>query len=307
MAYPVAVLQPELEPGAVDENRHAITRMVAEAASSGARLIVLPEACVSDLYREAGKLAEPVPGPSTEMISRVCGSAAVALPLLEKKDGKVFSACVLLNSSGIKGVARKAHLYRDASGHDAYQDAEVLAAGAELSVIDLGETKVGVLLGFDAEFPEAFRTLALGGADVAVVALNTVEPDRAFLSGMALRNRLPLLVANRLGFKKVYPTVPELTAMSQSLLQDKDGAFLARCKGSSVILDENGRVVAEPGAEVQRDLEELAGVPDRMRIPQAHFQEECTLKASFKLEELRLQRLTTPYIAERREALYREK
>jgi len=304
MAYPVAVLQPELEPGSVDDNRLTLTRLVAESAAGGALLIALPEACVSDLFREAGKLAETIPGPTTELLQRVAGNATVAVPLLEKKDGKVYSSCVFLDSSGIKGVARKSHLFRDATGHDAYQDAEVISAGGELSIIDLGEIKVGVLLGFDAEFPEAFRTLALRGADLVVVALNTLEPDRAFLSSMALRNRLPLLVANRLGFKKVYPTVPELTAMSQSLLQDKDGVFLARCKGSSVIIDENGRVAAEPGLATQRDLDDIAGVPERLRIPQAHFQEEATLKASFKLDELRVKRLTTPYIAERREALY---
>jgi len=304
MAFPVAVLQPDVEPGAVEENRQTITRLTAEAAAGGARLIALPEACVCDIYRGAQKLAETIPGPTTDMLQRVAGNAIVALPLLEKKDGNVFSSCALVAADGVKGVARKTHLYRDATGHDAYQDAEVIAAGDKLSVIDLGEIKVGVLLGFDAEFPEAFRTLALRGADLVVVALNTLEPDRAFLSSMALRNRLPLLVANRLGFKKVYPTVPELTAMSQSLLQDKEGAFLARAKGSSVIIDESGRIAAEPGSAAQRDLEDLAGVPERMRIPQAHFQEETTLKASFKLDELRVQRLSTPFIAERREALY---
>jgi predicted amidohydrolase len=210
-----------------------------------------------------------------------------------------------VNKDGIVTVARKTHLYRDPSGHDAFKDEEVISAGKELTVAEVGDVRVGILLGFDAEFPEAFRALALRGADLVIVALNTVEPDRAFLTSMALRNRVPVLVANRLGFKKVYPTVPEFSAMSQSLLQDKEGNFLARCRGSSAIIVEHGRIVAEPGAAAQRELDEMAGAPDRMRIPKTHFQEEATLTASFRIEELRVQRLTSPYFSERNEALYK--
>ena len=119
MAFPVAVIQPTIEAGDVEQNRQMLTRATAEAAASGARLILFPEACVSDLFRGAEKLAEAIPGPTTELIARVAGNSVVALPILEKaSDGKVYSSCALIAESGVRGVARKTHLYRDASGHD---------------------------------------------------------------------------------------------------------------------------------------------------------------------------------------------
>jgi predicted amidohydrolase len=307
MAYPVAVIQPELEPGEVEANRHTVTRMAAQAVAQGARLVVLPEACASDMYREAGALAESIPGPTTEVLSRIAGNALIALPLLEKKAGKVFSSCAIVGHDGVRATALKSHLFRDPSGVDSFQDEEVISAGKELSLLDLGDIRLGVLIGFDAEFPESFRTLALRGADIVAVMLNCIEPDLRFLGAMARRNRTPLLVSNRIGFRRIYPTVPEFSAMAMPLLQQKDGSFMIRCKGGSAIIDENGRTVAEPTQEEQRGLESLAGAPERALIPRAHFQAEDILTASFRIDELRVQRLTSPYIAGRREELYRVK
>ena len=307
MAYPVTVIQTNVDAGDVDSNRHNILLLVASAVTRGSKLIVLPEACVSDLYRDAALFAETIPGPSTELVQRAAGDATVALPLLEKApDGKIYSACAFIDKHGVKGVARKTHLFRDAHGHDSYRDAEILTPGSELSIIDLdnGAVRIGVLLGFDAEFPEAFRTLALRGADLIVVALNQINPDANFLSAMALRNRVPLLVANRIGFRKVYPGVPEFSALTMALVQDKDGSFLARCRGGSVIVDADGRPLAEPSQNVQRDLETLAGAPPQAIIPIAHFQQDELLHASFRIDDIRIQRLTSPFIAERREELY---
>lgn len=304
MAFPVAVIQPTVEPGAVDENRHTVTRMTAEAAASGAKLIVLPEACISDIFREAASLAEPVPGPSTETLARVAGDAVIALPLLEKDGQSVYSSCVFVSKDGVRGIARKTHLFRDPTGHDSFLDKDVVAPGDKLGLIALEDLNVGVLLGFDAEFPEAFRALALRGADLIIAAVNCIEPDLRFLSAMALRNRIPVLVSNRIGFRKVYPAVPEFTASMLSLLQDKDGTFIARCKGGSAILDEGGRAIVEPKQEAQRELDAMAGLPERAMIPRAHFQLEDILTASFRIDELRVQRLTSPYLSERREDLY---
>ena len=304
MAYPVAVIQMTVDAGDVEQNRQAATRMTAMAVAQGARLVLFPEACISDIYREAAALAEPIPGPTTETIARVAGDAVIALPLLEKgADGNVYSACALVTSSGVAGVARKTHLYRDSTGHDSFRDADVIAPGAELSLFELGDVRIGVAIGFDAEFPEVFRALSLRGADIVLVAQNGLEPDLRYLSAMAMRNRVPLLVANRIGFRKVYPVVPEFSAASMAILQDKGGAFLMRCRGNSAIIDADGRLLAQPRLNIQTDLDATAGVPFGA-APVAHFQEDEILTSSFRLEDLRVQRLTSPFIAERHEELY---
>ena len=305
MAFPVSVIQTTVEPGEADANRRHVLELIAAAVSKGARLIVFPEACISDIYRGAEKLAESIPGPSTDAVAAAAADAVVALPLLERAgDGGVYSSCAFVARDGIKGVARKCHLYRDASGHDSFRDEEVMQAGRELSIVDLGEARAGVLIGFDAEFPEAFRTLALRGADFILAVLNQIGPDLAYLGAMAARNRVPLLAANRIGFRRVYPGVPEFSAMAMPLVQDKDGSFLARCRGASVICDAGGHVLAEPSHAVQRDLERLAGAPQAALIPLAHFQQDEILSASFRIDEIRVQRLTSPYLAQRRPELY---
>ncbi|HEY3320940.1 MAG TPA: carbon-nitrogen hydrolase family protein [Planctomycetota bacterium] len=301
MAYPVAVIQCTVRPGEIDANRLEITRLAGEAARHGAKLIVLPEACVSDIYRGAQALAETIPGPSTEMLSRVAGDATLALPLLEKAaDGKVYSSCALISASGIRGVARKTHLFRDASGHDSFRDEEVIARSDSLSIVDLGDVRAGVLLGFDAEFPESFRALTLRGADLIIVAQNSLEPDHAFLSAMALRNRIPIAVANRLGFRRVYPVIPEFSAGALSLVQDRDGTFLMRCRGGSGIFDADGTRVAQP----KENIEAPEGTQPFGMRPVAHFQEEEVLIASLRIEEQRIQRATSPFLSERHEELY---
>ena len=304
MAYPVSVIQATLEPGDVDANRHEIQQLISAAATKGARLIVLPEACISDIFRGAEALAENIPGATTELVQRAAGDAIVAIPILERSGDSIYSTCAFVSKDGVRGIARKTHLYRDASGHDAFRDSEIMKAGAELSIVDLGDANAGVLIGFDAEFPEAFRALAMRGADFIVVALNQIHVDVPFLSAMAVRNRIPLLVANRIGFRRIYPGVPEFSAMAMSLVQDKQGAFLARCRGGSVILDAAGHAMAEPGHHVQRDLEMIAGAPPAAIIPLAHFQQDEILSASFRIDELRVQRLTSPYFSERRPELY---
>ena len=309
MAYPVAVVQSFVEPGCVEQNRAHAAHLTAEAAARGARLILLPAACISDVFRGAEKLAESIPGRSTDVLAQAAGDAIVALPLLEQSDGKVYGACALAGRSGIRGVARQTHLARDSGGHNSFSDSEVIAAGNELSIFDLDGVRVGILLGFDAEFPEAFRALALRGADIVLAALNCVLPDTNFLCGMAMRNRLPLLVSNRIGFRRVYPAMPEYSAAAMSLLQEKDGSFLQRCKGGSTIIDADGRLLAQPSQESRRDPAPdpamIAGLPAAALIPSAHFQEEQVLSASLRIDEIRVQRLTSPFIAERREELYR--
>ena len=229
MAYPISVIQLDIDFAHPESNRDAALALSAEAIARGARLVVLPEACVTDLYRGAEAFAEHIPGPMIEAFSKISGAATIALPMLEKSAEGIFSSCALIGASGVKGVARKTHLYRDPSGLDQFSDAEIVRAGNELGVFEAGDLRIGVALGYDAEFPEVFRTFALKGADAILAVLNCVEPDTAFLSEMARRNRVAIAVANRIGFKRIYPAAPEFSASAAPIVQDKRGEFLIRC------------------------------------------------------------------------------
>ena len=307
MAFPVAVAQVQVEPGEVDENRLAMIHHAEWAISRGAQLVVFPEACISDIFRGAQAFAETIPGPTTEIAASIAQDSALAIPLLERSpDGKIYSSCALVTREGVQGIARKCHLFHDANGHDLFRDDDVVAPAGELTIFDLGDIRVGVLLGFDAEFPEAFRTHALRGADLIIAPLNCIEPDLPFLTAMASHNRIPLAIANRIGFRKIYPGMPELSAVSLPILQDKERNFVARCKGGSVILDERGRIMAQPqGQTPGEDASRIAlEAPVGAVVQPSHFQHEEVLSASFRIEELRVQRITSPFFSQRRKALY---
>ena len=307
MAFPISVVQLDVDYAHPEINREAALSLCAQAIARGARLVLLPEACVSDYFRGSEALAETIPGPLTHAFSSIAGAATIALPLLEKSaDGRVFSSCVLINSSGIAGVARKTHLYHDPSGLDLWKDADVIRAGEALTVFDLGELRVGVALGFDADFAEVFRTLALKGADAILVALNCIEPDLDFLRAMAKRNRVAVAVGNRVGFKRIYPAAPEFSATASPILQDKRGEFLVRCKGGSAIIGPDGSIGATAASPTQPPGAD-ATIPDRVKIPRGHFQDEDILTQAFVIDELRVQRLTHPFVTARRPDLYSDK
>lgn len=306
MAFPISVIQLEIDAERPDDNRAAALSLCVQAIESGARLVLLPEAAVSDLYRGAEKCAQPIPGPLTESFQRIAGSALIALPLLERCADKVHSSCALIDSSGVVGVARRTHIFRDPLGIDLLNESDIFRPGVELSVLEARGLRIGFALGFDARFPEVFRTLALKGADIALCALNCVEPERKFLSAMAACNRLPIAVANRVGFKIVYPAQPEFSATRQALLQDKHKNFLLRCIGGSAIIGPDGNLEAQPrAAESVGHSSDNQALPERAKIPAAYFQAEQILTASFRFEDLRLERLTHPLLAARRPELYR--
>src|SRR5579862_3435307 len=87
-----------------------------------------------------------------------------------------------------------------------------------------------------------------------------------------------------------------------AIVQDKRGEYLIRCKGGSAIIGPDGEIAALARAQVTESAP--AAIPDRVKIPASHFQEEEILTASFVIDELRIQRLTHPFLTARRGDLY---
>jgi predicted amidohydrolase len=311
MSFPVAVVQLEVDPAHPGENLTGARARCAEALARGARVVLLPNAFYSDLYRGAEALAESIPGPLTATLSAIAGEGLIAAPVLERGgDGSVYNACALVDRTGVRGVARQTHLYYDPSGADLFRDSDVFRGGDALTIVEFNGVRVGVLLGFDAEFPEAFRALALRGADLVLVALNCIEPDRAFLSAMARRNCIPIAVANRLGFKRIYPADPEFCAAKLPIVQDKRGECMLRCRGGSGVFGVRGEGLGARG-EGRGDDEEVGGAtaepslaPAALRIPADFLQDERVLMASFNVDEIRIERMTSPLLNGRRSEVY---
>jgi predicted amidohydrolase len=135
--------------------------------SRGIDLFVLPELAVCGSITDeptAARLAEPVPGPCTEQLRRLAaehGTTIIAgLAEVDPDDpGRRFNSAVIVGPDGLIGRYRKLHL-------DGRDRAWATPGDGGLPTFDLPLGRVGLLIGYDALFPEAARVLALNGADL---------------------------------------------------------------------------------------------------------------------------------------------
>src|ERR1700722_3684072 len=145
---------------------------VREAARKGAKIVCLQELftslyfCDTEDY-EHFKLAEAVPGPSTERLGKLAAELNIVIiaSLFEKRaQGLYHNTTAVLDADGsYLGKYRKMHIPDD----PAYYEKFYFTPG------DLGykvfKTKyatIGVLICWDQWYPEAARTTALMGAEV---------------------------------------------------------------------------------------------------------------------------------------------
>lgn len=186
-------------------NLEAVEARLREAAGAGARLAVFPE-CVLTGYcfetrEEALPLAEPLPGPSTEKLARVCRLlnvwAVVGLLERDPSTGGLFNACALVGPDGLAATYRKIH--RPFLGVDRF----TTPGDRPFAVHDLGGLRLGMNICYDGSFPESARVLTLLGADLVVLPTNWPTGSAAsacYVSqARALENHVYYAAVNRVG------------------------------------------------------------------------------------------------------------
>ena len=156
-------------------NLSRVAHFVSEAANAGARILALPEMCITgywhvrNLDREAiAALAEPVPaGPSVEIVSGLARKhdMIIGVGLIERgEDGRFYNAYAVCLPDGTVHCHRKLHAFEN----------EHIASGAGYTVFDtaLG-VRVGVLICWDNNLVENVRATALLGADILIAPHQT--------------------------------------------------------------------------------------------------------------------------------------
>ena len=183
--------------GDVPANRRQI-RTALQACD--ADLVVLPELATSGYLfltaDEVEAVAEPVPGPTTDLVHRSAAQRGiyVVLGLPERAADGIYNSAALVGPEGLLGVYRKAHLFSDEK--DWFRPGDV-----GFPIFEVRGTKVGLLVCFDHLFPEAARTLALAGAEIICHPSNLVLPELGQLTTRvrAIENRVFWILANRIG------------------------------------------------------------------------------------------------------------
>lgn len=154
------------------ENLRRASEKIAIAAAQGADVLCLPELFNTPYFCRTQdpahfKLAEPIPGPTTETLRALAKKLQVVLvvPFFELRAVGIYhNTAVVIDADGtLLGRYRKMHIPQDPG----FEEKFYFAPG------DLGYPiwntrygKIGVLICWDQWYPEAARLTALRGADV---------------------------------------------------------------------------------------------------------------------------------------------
>jgi N-carbamoylputrescine amidase len=193
----VACAQYAIREGDRDHNLERSLHFIRRAATEGADLVVLPElansGCDLGSRERALALGEEIPsGPTVRAwreaaeVSGVC----VVGGLLEREGDILHNSAVLLDH-GLVGCYRKTHLWD--------REKRLYGPGRELPVFDTSLGRIGLLICYDAWFPEAARTLALKGAHIICVPSNAPDdwvPEHHRRGDLAMLNVHCIAAAN---------------------------------------------------------------------------------------------------------------
>jgi predicted amidohydrolase len=160
----------------VGENIDTARRLVAQAAATGAKLVVLPEYWPIMGMADTDKVARAEPagsGPIQDFMAQAARAHGVwliggTLPLVAPEDGKVLNTTLVYDPQG-KPAARydKIHLFGFNKGSEAYDEARTIVPGKAVGTFETGFGRVGLSICYDLRFPELFR--AMGECTLIVV------------------------------------------------------------------------------------------------------------------------------------------
>jgi len=193
-----------------------------KAADHGAHLVVLQELHSGPYFCQSEDpdqfdLAEPVPGPSSELLgsaARDCNIVLVASLFERRAAGLYHNTAVVFEKDGsIAGTYRKMHIPDD----PAYYEKFYFTPGdLGFKPVSTSLGRLGVLVCWDQWYPEAARLMSLAGAEVLVYPTaigwdpsDTAEEKSRQLQAWitiqrahSIANGIPLVSVNRVGLEK---------------------------------------------------------------------------------------------------------
>jgi N-carbamoylputrescine amidase len=154
------------------ENFAKAEARIQEAAKRGAQIICLQELFRSQYFcREENaalfELAEPVPGPSTEALSKLARSLNVVIigSLFERRAAGIYhNTAVAIDAGGeLLGKYRKMHIPDDPLYYEKFY---FTPGDLGFPNFDTRFARIGVLVCWDQWYPEGARLSSLGGANI---------------------------------------------------------------------------------------------------------------------------------------------
>jgi N-carbamoylputrescine amidase len=170
-SFRVGLVQMSCSPDPAVNLEKAVAR-VREAAAEGAQVICLQELFRSQYFcREENAdrfdLAEPVPGCSTEALSRVARETATVIvaPIFERRATGLYhnSAAIIDADGSVAGLYRKMHIPDDPLYYEKYY---FTPGDLGFRAFDTRYGRIATLICWDQWYPEGARLAALAGANI---------------------------------------------------------------------------------------------------------------------------------------------
>ncbi|REJ70600.1 MAG: carbon-nitrogen hydrolase family protein [Planctomycetota bacterium] len=220
------------------------TRLVEQAHAAGAELVVLPEMfnCLGPLP-EVVAVAEPIPGPTSEAMSRLAARLQITLlagSICERSDApdKGYNTSLLFLPDGqLTARYRKLHLF-DVAIPDRVEieESSFILPGDEIVCRATPLARLGMSTCYDVRFPELYRRLAAAASDVLCVPAaftRTTGRDHweLLLRARAVENQAFLIGANQCGRHG-----RKLESYGHSLIIDPWGQVLAAAHDEEAVI-----------------------------------------------------------------------
>lgn len=217
----------------------AITLLARIFSSKCVNIVVFPEnflcfgsvdyfKVVSEIERYIVKFSLLAKKYSTTLVLGTVPFRDISTP----ETGKVLSRCLVINNKGeCESSYDKMHLFdvdvQDGKGE--YRESDKFLAGDKLSVVDLGDAKLGLSVCYDIRFPHLYQKLVENGANVLIVpAAFTKKTGQAhweiLLRARAIETQCFLLAANQGGKHD-----NGLETWGQSMIISPWGDIIAQC------------------------------------------------------------------------------
>jgi N-carbamoylputrescine amidase len=264
--YRLGLVQMSCSTNPAENLEKALVR-IQEAARMGAQVV-----CLQELFRaqyfcrvesaELFDLAEEIPGPSTEAISKIAKELKVVVvaSLFEKRaQGLFHNTAAILNADGeLQGIYRKMHIPDDPLYYEKFY---FTPGDLGFKNFDTPFGRFGVLICWDQWYPEGARLTAMQGASVlfypTAIGWHPHEKEeygpaqldawRTIQRSHAIANGIYVAAVNRIGFEGTPDNGLEF--WGNSFVADPFGRILAQAS-----VDQEEILIAEVDPKLQDEV-----------------------------------------------------
>ena len=242
----------------VQENIANAEKLVRQAKSEGANIVLLPELferqyfCQERRYDYYNFAKPALENDAVKHFAKLAKELEIVIPVsfYERDGNRLFNSVAVIDADGeILGLYRKTHIPDD----HYYQEKFYFTPGdTGFKVWDTRYGKIGIGICWDQWFPETARGMAVQGAEILfyptaigsepILEVDSMPHWRRCMQGHAACNVIPVVAANRIGEECVEPS-DENGGQKSSLV----------FYGSSFVTDSTGEIVMQ----ASRDKEEI--------------------------------------------------